>query len=639
MDIQPEAFFQVDLQDTLPASEVKRRQSVKERLESQFKLWQTEEQYTWLHAPRADTISFLGLDWSSILPSIKDYFTTRVVAFELFSELQLCTIRAAIVNSYQSQFRDPPDTWLYRQYRQYAIRIQDLGDQTVQYNIPLIDIAVKPTQNMKQPNLFDNCSPDSVANLLPRPTTTFRLILFPQTRYSFIEDEIFHALYPLPEEQVKSMSHNLLRLQGGDGFYNALPTPFTDFFVQKMYNRRDSCDFRYLAAMYPIIDFELVVDYEKRKRMEKFIALMQQQNCKSFPAITQWRYSRKFDFAEESQLRAEPFQGDIYPERIQSARALFEYACGDNDTLKIDLQQTSLLEGAKLKVPQEKHLLVIDPLWLLVFPKSNTICAFRNETGNDPFKGIWGERLDSQDWGQVLIQIVNKADKCMGSYEPTYRKRLSKLQYEIHLGNNHELVKNLSDFVAEMNILLEPLQIQIDILQQWQQWQQSDWPAKSQWTDSLFDDAIKVRQVHLESLKRLRDRARESQQLIFQVSNTETAFLQSKLAVRMEKETKVQVELAMKNDYQNKSILIFTIITVIFLPLSFFTSYFGMNTRDIRQMNATQRLYWTVAAPVSMVVIIIALLFAFRAYVKERFLVGLRSKNAASSASMGTFFG
>jgi len=45
----------------------------------------------------------------------------------------------------------------------------------------------------------------------------------------------------------------------------------------------------------------------------------------------------------------------------------------------------------------------------------------------DHFEDIWGKSIDPQNWGQILVQIVNNADKGMGSYEPTYRKRLSSL--------------------------------------------------------------------------------------------------------------------------------------------------------------------------------------------------------------------
>ena len=60
-----------------------------------------------------------------------------------------------------------------------------------------------------------------------------------------------------------------------------------------------------------------------------------------------------------------------------------------------------------------------------------TICVFLNETTassvDDRFKEIWEQQQDVHDWADILVQIIRKADRCMGSYEPTYRKRLAKL--------------------------------------------------------------------------------------------------------------------------------------------------------------------------------------------------------------------
>jgi hypothetical protein len=184
--------------------------------------------------------------------------------------------------------------------------------------------------------------------------------------------QMFQGLYPLPEEQVKRMAHSLQCFQRNNGYYNVLPSPFANSFTPNSFDGQGLLDFRYLATMYPVIDFEFVADYEKRKRLERFITSMQHQNPKNFPTISQWRYSRTFDFIEESQLRAESSQGDIRPERIQSARALFEYACGDYNTLELDLRQNLVLEGIESKAPNGKSLLVVDPFWLLVFPKSST---------------------------------------------------------------------------------------------------------------------------------------------------------------------------------------------------------------------------------------------------------------------------
>jgi hypothetical protein len=45
MEVLTNDYFRVDLQDRLPVSELKRREAIKERLESQFQLWETEEQH------------------------------------------------------------------------------------------------------------------------------------------------------------------------------------------------------------------------------------------------------------------------------------------------------------------------------------------------------------------------------------------------------------------------------------------------------------------------------------------------------------------------------------------------------------------------------------------------------------------
>lgn len=61
-----------------------------------------------------------------------------------------------------------------------------------------------------------------------------------------------------------------------------------------------------------------------------------------------------------------------------------------------------------------------------------------------------------------------------------------------------------------------------------------------------------------------------------------------------------------------KAILIFTIITTIFLPLSFITSFFGMNTSDIRDMRGGQWLFWAAAVPFTTVIASVVLLMAFK---------------------------
>ena len=60
-------------------------------------------------------------------------------------------------------------------------------------------------------------------------------------------------------------------------------------------------------------------------------------------------------------------------------------------------------------------------------------------------------------------------------------------------------------------------------------------------------------------------------------------------------------------DRQEMAIYAFTIVTIIFLPLSAVAGVFGMNTADIRDMSLNQWAYWATAVPVTVVVIILGL--------------------------------
>ncbi|RAL15292.1 uncharacterized protein BO97DRAFT_463290 [Aspergillus homomorphus CBS 101889] len=70
---------------------------------------------------------------------------------------------------------------------------------------------------------------------------------------------------------------------------------------------------------------------------------------------------------------------------------------------------------------------------------------------------------------------------------------------------------------------------------------------------------------------------------------------------------------------QSRSVMVFTIFTIIFLPLSFFTSLFGINAREWsgepENLTLGQMLY--ISGPTSFAIIIIALLIAFNERLRE----------------------
>ena len=76
-----------------------------------------------------------------------------------------------------------------------------------------------------------------------------------------------------------------------------------------------------------------------------------------------------------------------------------------------------------------------------------------------------------------------------------------------------------------------------------------------------------------------------------------------------------QVEV--NQDGNDKAILVFTIVTVVSLPLSFVSSFFGMNTSDLRDMNYSQSMFWATAIPVTVIIVIVAMVFGFQGRLKE----------------------
>lgn len=69
--------------------------------------------------------------------------------------------------------------------------------------------------------------------------------------------------------------------------------------------------------------------------------------------------------------------------------------------------------------------------------------------------------------------------------------------------------------------------------------------------------------------------------------------------------------LEINEEDHGKAIMVFTIVTVVFLPLSFVTSYLGMNTVDIRDMGSEQSLFYIIAIPLTVVTVGACLLIGY----------------------------
>lgn len=72
-----------------------------------------------------------------------------------------------------------------------------------------------------------------------------------------------------------------------------------------------------------------------------------------------------------------------------------------------------------------------------------------------------------------------------------------------------------------------------------------------------------------------------------------------------------QNEIAIYAESNNKAILVFTIVTIVFLPLSFFTSYFGMNLQGIANTDKTQRDFWAICGSITVFIVGLTIVFGF----------------------------
>lgn len=79
----------------------------------------------------------------------------------------------------------------------------------------------------------------------------------------------------------------------------------------------------------------------------------------------------------------------------------------------------------------------------------------------------------------------------------------------------------------------------------------------------------------------------------------------SPLALKVKQSTEINEE-----DH-GKAIFVFTVVTTIFLPLSFVTSFLGMNTTDIRDTTYSQSLFWMIALPVTAIVMALVMGVAY----------------------------
>ncbi|PWW79093.1 hypothetical protein C7212DRAFT_360614 [Tuber magnatum] len=125
-------------------------------------------------------------------------------------------------------------------------------------------------------------------------------------------------------------------------------------------------------------------------------------------------------------------------------------------------------------------------------------------------------------------------------------------------------------------------------------------------TSDSIDEVVQKRKSFIKRAERLLENMEIRRKILFgflKSGHAEAATEAMKLIERTIRES--QATLA----EQDKALLGFTFITIVFLPLNFFTSYFGMDSiKDSDMLPLSIRDFWLIAGPISTAVILLSLL-------------------------------
>ncbi|KAH6633252.1 hypothetical protein C7974DRAFT_375359 [Boeremia exigua] len=286
----------------------------------------------------------------------------------------------------------------------------------------------------------------------------------------------------------------------------------------------------------------------------------------------------------------------------------------------------------------------VDELWILVIDARHVVTFSSNSSWKSrwpplqlsariaeiSFRGIRNAYMNvagEQDYTAVthVIAALNGAlgmlhrsfwsdiTLCLSDRFASY---LGHLQYRLHRTPSTKLVMDLLQVQEELNIIISIMEQQMEVVGSLQsvlesanirgQRQSPTRSSKHTTTTSIPPaDASTYRQLsfsnHLSdpSAQLLDNLEREHADLVDLRDNSNTLINRTIQLVNIRLED------------HGKAILVFTIVTIIFLPLSFISSFFGMNFSDIRDMEKTQRLFWLVAGCLTVATVGFSLFLAF----------------------------
>jgi Mg2+ and Co2+ transporter CorA len=285
----------------------------------------------------------------------------------------------------------------------------------------------------------------------------------------------------------------------------------------------------------------------------------------------------------------------------------------------------------------------VDELWVLVIDARHVVTFSSNQSWKSrwpplqlsarimevSFRGIRNAFINStteQDYTSAT-HIVTALSGALGMLHRSfwtditlclsdrYASYLGHLQYRLHRSPSTKLVMDLLQVQEELNIIIQIMDQQMELVASLQgmvkpiairrQSQSVPQPHQLRRASTIpLADLATYRQLSFSHLSdptaQLLENLRREYADLCDLRENSNALINRTIQL-------VNIRL----EDHGKAILVFTIVTIIFLPLSFISSFFGMNFSDIRDMESTQRLFWIVSGSLTVGTVGFAVFLAF----------------------------
>jgi Mg2+ and Co2+ transporter CorA len=285
----------------------------------------------------------------------------------------------------------------------------------------------------------------------------------------------------------------------------------------------------------------------------------------------------------------------------------------------------------------------VDELWVLVIDAQHVVTFSSNQSWKSrwpplqlsarimevSFRGIRNTMFNTSGSGQQdytsSIHVIAALSGALGMLHRSfwtditlclsdrYASYLGHLQYRLHRSPSTKLVMDLLQVQEELNIVISIMEQQMELVASLHgdlkpsrgHAHSSTQPYHQRPLSSIPpSDVATYRQVSFSHLsdpaaQLLENLQREYADLVDLRENSNALINRTIQLVNIRLED------------HGKAILVFTIVTIIFLPLSFISSFFGMNFSDIRDMEQTQGLFWTVAMSLTAGTVAFSVFLAF----------------------------